>query len=518
MPSTGRPESALVPSVASWQFLVLGALTLWLYWSTLGRLVHQWVHDPDFSHGFFVPLFSGFVIWQSYGRLARIPRRPSWIGLIPLVAGLGVLIVGRLGAEIFLERSSLLLVLAGIVILFLGLDLFRAVVFPWAFLLLMIPIPAIVLNEIKFPLQLLASQVAATVLPWLGVPVLREGNIINLAAMPLEVADACSGIRSLMSLVTLGIIYGYLMDKRLWVRWLLACAAVPITVFANDIRIVGTGLLVEYWNPEAAEGYYHTSWGVLIFVISLLTLYALHAGIRRVWPDREVQQLKLFPKEAKSGAPMKPFTFRFLAAAILIAAVAVLLQARGRGEVFPPRLSFNQFPDAWDGWSSTDLSIDQATLDVLGPGDYLHREYRNQSEQPDVELWMAYISSQAAGDALHSPKNCLPGAGWSPIASERVTLAFPGHKPFPANRYVLALADKRQVLLYWYWAHDRGVASEYWAKYYLVADSIRMHRSDGALVRINTALFPGETAEAAEQRLLPFAEHLMPLLDQYIPR
>ncbi len=315
VPSTGQREFTPVSSFPLWQFLVLGALTLWLYWSTFGRLVHQWANDSDFSHGFFVPLFSGFVIWQSYGRLSRIPRRPSWTGLIPLIAGLGVLIVGRLGAELFLERSSLLLVLAGSVILFLGWDLFRAVIFPWAFLLLMIPIPAIVLNEIKFPLQLLASQVAATVLPWLGVPVLREGNIINLAAMPLEVADACSGIRSLMSLVTLAIIYGYLMEKRLWLRWLLAFAAVPITVFANDVRIVGTGLLVEYWNPAAAEGYYHSSWGVLIFVISLLTLYVLHAGICRVWPDREAQKFPVLAKETRSEAPVRTSVARFVIAA-----------------------------------------------------------------------------------------------------------------------------------------------------------------------------------------------------------
>ena len=197
-----------------------------------------------------------------------------------------MLIVGRLGAELFLDRSSMLLVLAGPVILFLGWNLFRAVLFPGAFLLLMIPIPAILFNQITFPLQLLASQVAAAVLPVLGVPVLREGNVINLAAMPLEVAEACSGIRSLMSLVTLAIIYGYLMEKRLWVRWLLALAAVPITVAANDVRIIGTGLLVQYWDPEAAEGYFHASWGLIIFVISLLMLYALHALIRFLFPEK----------------------------------------------------------------------------------------------------------------------------------------------------------------------------------------------------------------------------------------
>jgi exosortase len=274
-------------AVPLWQLGVLAALFVWLYSSTVRHLVGQWWHDPNFSHGFFVPLFSAFVIWQERNRLAQIVPRPSWSGVIPLLAGLTTLIVGRLGAEIFLDRSSMLMVLAGVVILFLGWDLFRAVLFPWAFLLLMIPIPAIVLNQITFPLQLLASQVAAAILPVLGVPVLREGNVMNLAAMPLEVAVACSGIRSLMSLVTLAIIYGYLLEKRLWVRWFLALAAIPITVAANDVRIVGTGLLVQYWDPEAAEGYFHASWGLIIFVLSLLMLYGLRALIRFLFPEKD---------------------------------------------------------------------------------------------------------------------------------------------------------------------------------------------------------------------------------------
>jgi exosortase len=272
-----------------WQIGVLAVLSLWLYWSTIIHLVSQWSHDEDFSHGFFVPLFAGFVLWQQRNRLRRLAPQPSWPGLAVLASALCLLLVGQMGAELFLARASLLLLLAGIIVLFLGWNFFRAVLFPWAFLLLMIPIPKLLFNQITFPLQLLASKVAAVTLPPLGVPVFREGNVINLPSMALEVAEACSGIRSLMSLVTLAIIYGYLMERRLWVRWLLALASVPIAVAANSIRIIGTGLLVQYWDAEKAEGYFHASWGWIIFVISLLMLYALHAFIRWLWPDRRNQ-------------------------------------------------------------------------------------------------------------------------------------------------------------------------------------------------------------------------------------
>lgn len=285
-PPVAHPELAARPAQpALWQTATLAGLLLWLYATTLTHLVAQWWHDPNFSHGFFVPLFAAFVIWQERRRLAGVKLQPAWPGALILGLGLCVLILGQMGAEIFLARLSLLIVLAGLIVLFLGWSFFRAVLFPWAFLVLMIPIPAIVFNQITFPLQLLASKVASTVLPWLGVPVLREGNVMVLPAMALEVADACSGIRSLMSLATLAVIYGYLMERSTALRVLLALASLPIAVAANSLRVVGTGLLVQYWDPDKAQGFFHEFQGWLMFVASLVMLYLLHRGIRLIWPD-----------------------------------------------------------------------------------------------------------------------------------------------------------------------------------------------------------------------------------------
>jgi exosortase len=267
--------------------VILALLSLWLYGPTLAHLLAQWWHDPNFSHGFFVPLFSAFVVWQERGRLAQLSVQPSWAGLGIMIPALLILVVGQMGAELFLARFSMLLLLAGLIVLFLGWNFLRALYLPLTFLVLMIPVPAIVFNQITFPLQLLASRVAAGVLPVLGVPVLREGNVIVLPSMPLEVADACSGIRSLMSLGTLAIIYGYLMDRRVSVRVLLAVASIPIAVAANSLRIVGTGLLVQYWDPEKAEGFFHAGWGWIIFVISIVALYLLHHLLLAVWPEEQ---------------------------------------------------------------------------------------------------------------------------------------------------------------------------------------------------------------------------------------
>ncbi|MGA7442318.1 MAG: exosortase/archaeosortase family protein [Candidatus Sulfotelmatobacter sp.] len=219
-------------------------------------------------------------------------------------------LVGQITAELFVSGFSLLIVLAGLTVLFLGWNFFRALLFPLAFLLLMIPIPAIVFNQVTFLLQLLASNVACMVLPWMGVPVMREGNVIMLTAIPLEVADAVSGIRSLISLATLAMIYGYLMERRVVVRVLLALASIPIAVAANSLRIVGTGLLVQYSDPDKAQWFFHEFQGWLVFVASLAMLYLLHriVGVseRERGSELKPEDSSGFDPYAPVGAPLKP--------------------------------------------------------------------------------------------------------------------------------------------------------------------------------------------------------------------
>jgi exosortase len=258
------------------QLGAVGIVACYLYAGIVSHLVWQWWNDPDFSHGFFVPIFAALVVWQRRRRLAQIKLAPSWTGFLIVAFALALLIVGVLGAELFLSRTSLIFLLAGAIVVFAGWDFFKALIFPWAVLFLMVPIPAILFNKIPFPLQFLASQLATSLLSLVGVPVLRDGNVIQLPALSLEVVQACSGIRSLLSLGTLAIIYGYFAEKSVLKRTVLAIMAIPIAVAANALRIMGTGLLGQYWDPDKAQGFFHEFSGWLIFVLSVIMLFVVH--------------------------------------------------------------------------------------------------------------------------------------------------------------------------------------------------------------------------------------------------
>ena len=513
-----RGSSSLPP--LWWKLGVMLALLAWLYGPILWRLARQWLSDPNFSHGIFVPVFALFVVWQKRKEIREITPAPSWSGLPILVGGLLMLVLGVLGAELFFSRSSLLVVIAGLVILFWGWPTFRAVLFPWACLILMIPIPALIFQKVTFPMQIFASKIAAALLPLAGVPVYREGNIITLPNKPLEVVQACSGIRSLLTLITLAIIYGYLLEKRKSIRILLALSAVPIAILANSLRIVGTGLLVQYWDPDKAEGFYHTFQGLLIFVVSLAMLFVLHNLASRFWPKSPEgpSQTTASPlSRSLNSAPLKSATLRFSIAAVLIVVTASLLQARSHNEIFPPREALNSLPSNLGSWTGTDIPIDQETLDILGPGEFLYRGYESVESSP-VSLFIAYFRSERAGEAPHSPSNCLPGAGWTPTQKAVIRISSPDGTSFPANRYVVSKRGERGLVIYWFQSHNREVASEYLSKYYLVADSIRMNRSDGAMIRLTTDMAKGESADAAQARVMRFASQILPLLGRYIPK
>ena len=263
----------------AWGSLLIGVLMAAVYYRVLGKLVLDWWQIPDFSHGFLVPFFAAYLVWAKRQTLVDTRIAPSWTGIYLVALGLAVLILGVFGAELFLSRISLVILLAGLVLCFGGWQLLKELRFVLLVLLLAIPIPSIIFNEITLPIQILESKLASNLLPLFGVPVLREGNVIELPAMKLEVAEACSGIHSLVSLFTLSIFYGYFLEKSFARRTVLALASIPIAIAANAVRILGTGLCVQYWDPDKALGFFHEFSGWVMFLVALGCLLIVHRAM-----------------------------------------------------------------------------------------------------------------------------------------------------------------------------------------------------------------------------------------------
>ena len=281
-PATTKRAWVLQRPDLAWRAVLIGALLMAAYWRVLAKLVTDWWQIPDFSHGFLVPVFAAYLIWVKRKALRDTRIVPNWTGIPVIALALFVLLLGVYGAELFLSRVSLVILLTGLVLCFGGLGLLKELRFALLVLLLAIPIPSIIFNEITLPLQILASKLASALLPLFGVPVLREGNVIELPAMKLEVAEACSGIRSLISLFTLSIFYGYFLERSVGRRAVLALASIPIAIAANAVRILGTGLCVQYWDPDKAQGFFHEFSGWVMFLVSLGCLFIIQRCMRLI--------------------------------------------------------------------------------------------------------------------------------------------------------------------------------------------------------------------------------------------
>jgi len=280
-----QPAESPVRSLPWLPIAWFAGILLLTYAPVLGALIRQWNTDEDMGHGFFVPLVAGFIVWQKRGQLRALAPRPNWWGLAVVLYAAFQLYIATLGAELFLARTAFVISIIGIVLFLFGTAWLRELLFPLCLLFLMVPIPAVIYNRITFPLQMLASQAAATALSWLGIPVLREGNILEMSNKRLSVVEACSGIRSLLSLSFLALVYGFFFEKKNWLRTLLFLATVPIAIVANASRVTLTGILTEY-RPELADGFFHSASGWVIFMVALVILIVFHrVAVRadRMW-------------------------------------------------------------------------------------------------------------------------------------------------------------------------------------------------------------------------------------------
>jgi exosortase len=280
-----------------WSTALFGFALLFPYWSILVELVREWGANENYSHGYVIVPAAAYLVWLRRRALAQLPAQPSLAGLVLVGAGIAMLLAGTAGIELFLTRVSIVVGLAGSLVFVLGWAHLKALAFPLGLLLLAIPLPAIVFNQIALPLQLLATKVGVGVLQFLEIPVLREGNVIVLATTTLEIAEACSGIRSLISLVTLALLFGYVAHPGWMARTAIALSSIPTAILANGLRVAGTGAAAHYYGEQAASGFFHSFSGWLVFIAAFAMVVVVERVVRVVTSGHTAMQPAPCPME-----------------------------------------------------------------------------------------------------------------------------------------------------------------------------------------------------------------------------
>ena len=530
------------------------ALLGYVFFDSLAYLFSLWIGSEDYSHGLFVPLVSLFLIWQARHRIAAAGIENSWWGLSMTTAGLLLYMVGEFATLYVMQHVSLWMVIVGLVISIIGVRGARAIAFPLSYLLTSIPLPTFLYASLSSQLQLWSSALGVGFLQLVSVTAFRDGNVIDLGPVQLQVVEACSGIRYLLPLISLALLCAYLFKDRMWKRALLVLSSVPISILVNGFRIGMIGVLIEWYGQGAAEGFYHLFEGWVLFMASLGLLILEMWVLARIgtrgdrlpflsrfsWSGSSVQggtRLEVRgprSEETTAGStsnlqPLRSPSPSTLASTSLPAAylcsVALLIPVAfastfmvEREEIPPPRSMFIDFPMKLDGWLGISLTLEKKYIDDLRFDDYVLADYRFGDGQP-VNLYAAYYRSQRKGQSAHSPQSCLPGGGWEITSLNRVDLPANSRivRSLPMNRALIQKDRQKQIVLYWFKQRERNLTNEYLVKLFLFWDGLSRGRTDGALVRIVSLVGPGETEDIVDQRLLRFVSTIEPELNRYVP-
>jgi exosortase D (VPLPA-CTERM-specific) len=388
----------------------------------------------------------------------------------------------------------------------------------------MVPLPDFLYQNFSAQLQLLSSQIGVWFIRILGISVYLEGNVIDLGVYRLQVAEACSGLRYLFPLMTIGFLIAYFFKAAFWKRALLFLSSIPITILMNSIRIGTIGVMVEYWGASMAEGFVHEFQGWAVFMASVALMVLEMVALARIGPSHEPWR-KQFGLEFPAPTPPIPAAVArpvpvslYASATMLITVAGVSLSLPERPESIPPRTSFAQYPNVIGPWAGRREALEPIYVDALMLDDYHLADFTRGAEPP-INFYIAWYDTQRAGRSVHSPRSCLPGGGWriESLTQRSVPGIRAGRDALHVNRVLIQLGNQRLLVYYWFQQRGRVITNEYQVKWYLFWDALTRNRTDGALVRLMVPVAPGEPVATADRQLTQFAAAAATTLAPYIP-
>lgn len=515
-----------------WVVAVLCAALLGVVYSNaLVSMFNVWVDDENYGHGFFVPVISLFLIWLKRDTIRALEPRGSWWGLSLILAGFALYGLGELGTLFTLLQLSFWCVVVGLCWTALGGPILRALSFPLLYLLTMIPLPQFLLQGLSGQLQLLSSALGVGCLQVVGVTAYREGNVIDLGPIQLQVVEACSGLRYLFPLMSLALLCAYLFRGPMWKRIVVFVSSMPIAIVLNGFRIGVIGVLVEFFGAGAADGFLHLFEGWVIFLISLAILALVMWGLSKIGSGSERQSFSdLLQLPSDSRTVTQPDSVRssslhgplpapfFCSVGLLVCLVVASPYLTSREEIVPARHSLLNFPMKVQQWQGSPFPMEKEYIEALRFDDYLLADYRAAAGVP-VNFYVAYYGSQRKGQSAHSPRTCIPGGGWeiTSLRTTEVPANDRGTTLLHVNRLVIQKADVKQIVYYWFKQRDRVLVNEYLVKFFLLWDALAKQRTDGALIRLTAMVQPGHDEEEADRVLIDFTNSVNPLMSRFVP-
>ena len=512
---------------SQWQLALLAtALSVLLipFMEGLNQMVDLWSTKDEYSHGFLLPVISLYLLYQKKNELLTTEFTGSWFGVLLVLAGLMLGVVGDLSTLYVIIQYAFLLTLIGLVVSYTGLKGFKHIWVPFLILVLMIPLPNFLYQNISAHLQLISSEIGVAVVRLFGIPVFLEGNIIDLGEMKLQVVDACSGLRYLFPLMTVGFIMAYFFQGPLIFRALVFISTVPVTILMNSIRIGLIGVSVEYWGPQMAEGILHDFEGWIVFMacffilIAEIWLFTRLAGIRR--PLNQVMGIVPpgpLPKDAAAKSRQIPAS---LYASIVLITLFIIpaTQLSEREEIKPDRTHFVFFPQTFAQWRGNFVPMEQRFINTLKFDDYVIEDFKDSSGNR-INFYTAYYASQKKGVSAHSPRSCMPSGGWRIESLDTITLQenYLNGQPLNVNRTFIVNGEHQSIVYYWFQQRGKIITNEYLVKWHLLVDSIVKQRTDGALVRFVLPLNDDESIEAQEDRLKQLVLQVSQVLPEFVP-
>jgi exosortase D (VPLPA-CTERM-specific) len=520
------------------EIFTYGLILCLTYLSTLRWLIlHDWAME-DFNYAYLIPVVVLYLLWDKRHVLAGIPPSPSWNGLALVIPGVLLFWAGELSGEFFSQYISLWLTVAGLCWLHNGWERLKPMLPALLFSITMFPPPSAVYSKLSFNLKLISSMMGVWMMQLWGLSVHREGNVIDLGFTQLQVVDACSGLRYLVPLVVLGILLVFFYRAKPWKKVVVVLSTIPVSITANSLRIAITGILAQYFGIEAAEGFFHDFAGWFIFMFSLSVILLLMWVLKRIGTE-EKPGMDAAPAQVGAGnagsactgaAPAlqeqdtaAPFFrartgfWQFVAAFSLLAASLALSYGVDFRQKVPIARPLEGIPMEIGPWHGTRSAMEQKFIDSLDLSDYIIADYSDANGR-EINFYVAYYETQSKGKSIHSPNTCLPGGGWRFLKSEEKTVTLADGVTMPVNRVLMEKDGVRQVSYYWFPQRGRVLTSLVQLKMFTFWDALTRRRTDGALVRLITPVYPDEDADSAERRIYGFTRLIVPVLNEYIPR